>query len=178
LPNKTAAIAPVADGPNNPLSACDVAAGTLSLMPGGIAMAEQRVKLLYDGDCPFCSREVAWLKRRDRHDRLALENIAAIGFDPTPYGLTREEVMASLHVVLPDGRVVQGVEAVRQAGKAVGLGWMVAPTRLPIVRGILDRTYGLFARNRVRLGGLFGRGCNSGTCGAKTPVARKSKTSV
>ena len=70
-------------------------------------MPKQQFKLLYDGDCPFCRREVEWLKRHDHHDRLVLENIAALGLDPAKYGLTREEVMGSLHGILPDGRVVQ-----------------------------------------------------------------------
>ena len=141
-------------------------------------MPAQPFKLLYDGDCPFCRREVEWLKRRDRNDRLALENIAALGFDPAQYGLTHEEVMGSLHGVLPDGRVVRRVEAIRQAYQAVGLGWLVAPTRLPIVRGMLDRMYGVFARNRIRLGRLFGRKCESGVCMVNTPLVRKTTTTT
>ena len=101
------------------------------------------------------------------------ENIAAVGFDPARYGLTREEVMGSLHCILPDGRVVRRVEAIRQAYQAVGLDWLVAPTRLPIIRGVLDGMYGVFARNRVRLGRLFGRKCQSGSCGVKTPLNRQ-----
>ena len=66
-------------------------------------MPEWRVKLLYDGECPFCCREVEWLKRRDRHGKLATEDIAAIGFDPARYGLTRQEVAGVLHGILPDG---------------------------------------------------------------------------
>jgi predicted DCC family thiol-disulfide oxidoreductase YuxK len=139
-------------------------------------MRKERFKLLYDGDCPFCRREVEWLKRRDRNDRLDLEDIAAIGFDPACYGLTRDEVMGSLHGILPDGRVVRRVEAVRQAYEAVGLGWVVAPTRLPIVRGVLDGLYGVFARNRLRLGRLFGRECGNGNCYSKTPAGRPSTT--
>jgi predicted DCC family thiol-disulfide oxidoreductase YuxK len=130
-------------------------------------MCEPRLKLLYDGDCPICRREAEWLARRDRNDRLALENIAAVGFDPGRYGLTWEEVNGSLHGILPDGRVVRRVEAVRQAYRAVGLGWLVAPLRLPIVRGLADRAYGLFARNRTRLGSLWGRKCPDGACKRK-----------
>jgi predicted DCC family thiol-disulfide oxidoreductase YuxK len=138
-------------------------------------MPKQQFKLLYDGDCPFCRREVEWLKRCDRNDKLALEDIAALGFDPARYGLTREEVMGSLHGILPDGRVVSRVEAIRQAYRAVGLGWLVAATRLPIIRGVLDGMYGLFARNRIRLGRLFGRQCESDACVVQAPLSRKSK---
>jgi predicted DCC family thiol-disulfide oxidoreductase YuxK len=137
-------------------------------------MLRPQVKLLYDGDCPFCRREVEWLKRRDRSGNLVLENIAAIGFDPVSYGLTREEVMGRLHGILPDGRVVRGMEAVRRAYQAAGLGWLVAPTKLPIVRGMTDVMYGVFARNRVRLGRMFGRKCERGTCAGKIPLKRKA----
>src|ERR1700690_4236397 len=89
---QTAGIASLAGCPNNALSDCGVAAELLGPTPRGAVMFKQRFKLLYDGDCPFCRREVEWLKRRDRNDRLALENIAALGFDPGRYGLTREEV--------------------------------------------------------------------------------------
>jgi predicted DCC family thiol-disulfide oxidoreductase YuxK len=133
-------------------------------------MPEGRFKLLYDGECPFCRREVEWLRRRDLNGNLALEDIADPGFDPAQYGLTREEVAGVLHGILPDGRVVRRVEAIREAYQAVGLSWLVAPTRWPIVRWVLDVMYGIFARNRIRWGRLLGRGCESGKC-AIMPVA-------
>jgi predicted DCC family thiol-disulfide oxidoreductase YuxK len=136
-------------------------------------MADWRVKLLYDGECPFCRREVEWLKRRDRAGNLAVEDITAIGFDPARYGLTRSEVMRVLHGVLPDGRVVYRLEAIRHAYQAIGLGWVIAPTRLPLVCGALDWMYGVFAHNRVRLGRWFGRDCDSGKC-TVTPNAPPS----
>ncbi len=133
-------------------------------------MPSWKLKLLYDGDCPFCRREVAWLERRDRAGRLATEDIAALGFDPSRYGLTREEVTSSLHGIRDDGTIVRGMDAVRAAYRAAGLGWLLAPTRLPVVKPVTDRLYKLFARNRVRLGRLAGR-CPEGTCafGHKRP---------
>ena len=64
------------------------------------------VKLLYDGQCPFCRREVDWLKRHDRDGRLATEDIADPAFRAEKYGLTQEAVMGVLHGVMPDGRIV------------------------------------------------------------------------
>ncbi len=136
-------------------------------------MSEWRVKLLYDGDCPFCRREVEWLKRRDRKGRLALEDISALGFNPARYGLSWPEVQGVLYGVLPDGRVVRRVEAIRQAYRAVGLGWLVVPTRLPVVSWMLDRDYGAFARHRAWLGQMVGGPCKSVACVAKSAPSHR-----
>jgi predicted DCC family thiol-disulfide oxidoreductase YuxK len=86
--------------------------------------------------------------------------------------------MGVLHGILPDGRVVRGVEAIRQVYGAVGLGWLVAPTRLPVIRWGLDCMYGAFARNRVRLGRLFGRQCERGVCTVKVSPADRENTAA
>ena len=127
-------------------------------------MSAWRFKLLFDGECPFCQREVRWLQRRNRHGRLAFEDITAPDFDPARYGTTREELMGVIHGVFPDGRVVRKLEVFRQAYRAVGLGWLIAPTGWPVLRWVFDRLYVRFARNRILIGRLFGRSCESGTC--------------
>jgi predicted DCC family thiol-disulfide oxidoreductase YuxK len=130
-------------------------------------MATGSVKLLYDGACPFCGREVAWLQRRDRSGNLAIEDISDPAFDPAKYGLTGEQVARVLHAILPGGRVLRGVDAVCAAYQAVGLGWVVAPVRWPVIHGVASVLYGAFARHRAGLGRLFGRGCEHGTCTVK-----------
>jgi predicted DCC family thiol-disulfide oxidoreductase YuxK len=137
-------------------------------------MPTWRFKLLYDGECPFCRREVEWLKRWDQTGLLATEDIAALGFDPSRYGLTRDEVMRVLHGVKPDGMVLSRMEAVREAYRTVGLGWLLAPTRLPVLRAVSDSLYGLFARNRETWGEWLGRGCSKGSC---DPRARSRSAS-
>ena len=124
-----------------------------------------RFKLLYDGACPLCRREMAWLRRRDRRGRLAFEDIAAPGFDAATYGATREALMGVMHGVFPDGRVVSRLAAFRAAYREVGLGWLLAPTGWPLLRHAFDAGYALFARHRVRLGQAFGRECPDGSCG-------------
>jgi predicted DCC family thiol-disulfide oxidoreductase YuxK len=130
-------------------------------------MSEWRFKLLYDGGCPFCLREMRWLQRWNRHGRLAFEDVAAPGFDPARYGVTRERVMGVIHGVFPDGRIVRKMEVFRQAYRAVGLGWLLAPTGWPGFRWFFDTLYGIFAKYRVPLGRRFGRSCASDTCGVK-----------
>ena len=121
-------------------------------------------RLFYDGECPICSREVAWLKRRDLAGNLEIEDIADPAFDPAPYGLNREDIDAVLHGVKPDGLVVRGMEAVREAYRSVGLGWLLAATRLPGLKLIADSVYKYFARNRRSIGRFLGRRCADGQC--------------
>lgn len=127
-------------------------------------MSSWTFNLLYDGECPLCLREVSWLQRRNRRGHLAFEDVSASGFDPSPLGATREELLGVIHGVFPDGRVVCGMEVFRQAYRAVGLGWLMAPTGWPVLRRVFDVLYSVFARYRVRLGRLFGRSCAGGTC--------------
>jgi predicted DCC family thiol-disulfide oxidoreductase YuxK len=133
----------------------------------------RRFRLLYDGACPICRREVEWLKRRDRSGNLQLEDISARGFDPARYGLTRESVDSVLHGIRQDGVVVRGMEAIREAYRSVGLGWLTAATRLPGLKWAADRLYGWFARNRTALGRFLEPRCREGEC----TISRDSRTS-
>ncbi len=129
-------------------------------------MSDWRFKLLYDGECPFCRREVRWLRRLNRRGHLVFEDASSSDFDSSRYGATREQLMSVIHGVFPDGRIVRKLEAFRQAYRTVGLGWLLAPTDWPVLRWFFDGLYALFAHNRVSLGRLFGRSCATGTCDA------------
>lgn len=129
--------------------------------------------LLYDGECPLCSREVAMLRRRDRAGRLGCIDISAPGFDAARYGTTQGALMARIHGVLPDGRLVRDVEVFRRAYAAVGLGWLVAPTRWPLLRPLFDAAYRVFARNRLRWTGREAAACAGGHCVVAANAAAK-----
>ena len=128
-------------------------------------MDSWRFKLLFDGECPLCRREVAFLRNRNRHHRLAFEDITAPDFDPGKYGCTPEELMSVIHGVFPDGRMVRKLQVFREAYRAVGLGWLLAPTGWPGLRWLADRGYEWFARHRLSVGRWFGRKCDTGKCG-------------
>jgi predicted DCC family thiol-disulfide oxidoreductase YuxK len=123
------------------------------------------ITLLFDGECPLCAREVAWLRRLDRgRGRIAFYDIAAPGFAAERYGRTPAQLMARMHGVLHDGSLVEGVEVFRRAYAAVGLGWLLGWTRWPGLRRAADAGYRWFARNRLRLTGRRGPACGSGRC--------------
>ncbi len=130
-------------------------------------MTHPEFTVLIDGDCPLCQKEAALLERLDRgRGRLILVDIAAPGFDAQAYARTHDELMGEIHGVLPDGSLVTGMEVFRRAYAAVGLGWLLAPTRWPIFHQIADACYRWFAKHRLR---LTGRACQSGTCRIDAP---------
>ncbi len=135
-------------------------------------MNQWRFKLLYDGECPLCRREASFLQSRNQHGWLAFEDITAPGFDAKAYGTTQTALMGVIHGVFPDGRMVQKVAVFREAYRAIGLGWLLAPTAWPGVRWLADLGYEWFARHRMGIGRLLGRHCETGACAVpstKTP---------
>ncbi|MDA8454739.1 DUF393 domain-containing protein [Acidovorax sp. GBBC 3334] len=118
--------------------------------------------LYYDSRCALCSAEMGNLMRRDRAGLLRFEDIWAPGFEGPPPGTTREDLLTLIHARAADGRVLRGVEVFRRAYEAVGMGWVTAATRLPVLGPLADRLYPVLARNRYRLprwlvSGLFER---------------------
>ena len=106
---------------------------------------------LYDGACPICVSEVDGLRRRDAHGNLCLVDISAPSFDAARYGRTRQELLTRMHAIDGEGHTLVAMDAVRAAYRAVGLGWLVAPTRWPLLKPLFDRLYAWIARNRYRL---------------------------
>jgi predicted DCC family thiol-disulfide oxidoreductase YuxK len=138
--------------------------------------------VLYDGACPVCSFEMDHLREREHGGRLVFVDIAAPGFDPAPYGLTLAALNAQIHAVLPDGTLLRGMEVLRRAYAAAGLGWVLQPSAWGPLRPLADAGYRVFARHRRTISRLAApaiavlrtaraarvarhmRACSAGTC--------------
>ena len=120
-----------------------------------------KFRLLYDGACPVCSREVLWLQRR-RPDAIEALDISAGDFQPANFGLTAEQVDAALYGIREDGSVMVGMDSLREGYRLAGLGWLVAWTGWWPARPAFDALYRSFARNRMRIGRLLGRQADCG----------------
>ena len=110
-----------------------------------------KVTILYDGECPICQGKKAFLEKRDRKRRLRFIDIRAPDFQPAETGRTFIELETRIHAVMPDGRLVAGMDAIRAAWRAIGLGWLVAPTGWPLLRPVFDALYTGVARNRKKI---------------------------
>jgi predicted DCC family thiol-disulfide oxidoreductase YuxK len=114
-----------------------------------------KIKLLFDGDCPLCVREVNFLKRKDADRGLInFVDIAAKNYDPADNAnIDFETAMGRIHGVLPNGEIVQNVEVFRQIYDILGIGWIYAVTKLPLVGKLADILYGVWADYRLVLTG-------------------------
>ena len=134
--------------------------------------------ILFDGGCPLCRREVTFLERRDRrlHDdqtTLAFVDIDRPDYDPIAHqGITYRQAMGRIHGVEANGTVLQDLAVFRRAYEQVGLGWLYAPTRWPVVGPLAEGAYGLWARLRLAITGRpsLGQLCaeREGSCGLST----------
>jgi predicted DCC family thiol-disulfide oxidoreductase YuxK len=114
-----------------------------------------KIKLLYDGECPLCLREVNFLQKRDAgRGLIAFVDIADDRYSPEEHGgIDYETAMGSIHALLPDGTRLQNLEVFRRIYETLGIGWIYAATQLPIIGTLADKIYGLWANWRLALTG-------------------------
>ena len=114
-----------------------------------------KINLLYDGDCPLCLREVNFLQKKDAGRGLVkFTDIAALDYDPAENGgVDFETAMGRIHAVRADGTVVKNVAVFQEVYSALGIGWMYAPTKWPIVGPLVSKIYDLWADKRLAMTG-------------------------
>jgi predicted DCC family thiol-disulfide oxidoreductase YuxK len=115
------------------------------------------LQVFFDGACPLCSREMAIVRRRDRHGNLQLIDIARPDFDAPALGLDPLRLQQAMHVRGADGTLYIGVDAFLQLWLALFLRGLL---QVPGMPWFARRLYGVFARNRHRLTGR----CTPETC--------------
>ena len=107
--------------------------------------------LFYEAACALCNAEMSNLMLRNTAGLLRFVDVSAPGFKDCPPGTTLPELMALMHGLTADGRVLRGVEVFRLAYSAVGIPQVAAITSLPLIAPLSEKLYALIARNRHRL---------------------------
>ena len=130
-------------------------------------MKQSTVTVLFDSLCPVCSSEVRLLKRFDGNDNLKMVDIAAKDFDPSRYGLSVEECVGSMRGIDASGKALDGMDTIRAMYSAVGLGWLMTWTRMPIIRRVCDWGSLLFAKIRPRISSFDPSQCDTDRCRLK-----------
>jgi predicted DCC family thiol-disulfide oxidoreductase YuxK len=98
--------------------------------------------------------EVNFLKKRDIKNKIKFTDLQSPDYNPSEHGMVNfAEGMRKLRAVLPDGKVITGVEVFRQTYEAIGLGWVFEVTKLPVLGKVADYIYDVWSENRLRLTG-------------------------
>ena len=138
-------------------------------------MKAPALTLYYDGQCAFCTAEMARLARWDqpRAAALAFVDIAQPGFNPAHLNASMAQLNAQLYSSTRNGRVLVGIDSMLAAYTLVGRGYLVWPLRVPVLRNGLALLYRAFAHHRYAMSRLLGYrpqpACSAGVCKAGNP---------
>jgi predicted DCC family thiol-disulfide oxidoreductase YuxK len=111
--------------------------------------------LIYDGECSMCRASALWLLRRAEAggatelEILPCRSPARRERFPT---ITDQACMQAMQLVLPDGRVLAGADAVPEILRRIPRWrWIATFFDLPRVRPFARRVYAWIARHRMRI---------------------------
>ena len=114
-----------------------------------------KIKLLYDGECPLCLREVNFLLKKDAgRGIIKFVDIADKNYSAAENsGIDYETAMGRIHAITANGEIITNVEVFRRVYEELGMGWIYAVTKLPLLGAVADIMYSSWADWRLKLTG-------------------------
>lgn len=115
--------------------------------------------LIYDGECPVCRASALWIMRLALAGG-ALEILPCRSEERARRfpGVAEAACLEAMQLVLPDGHVVAGADAVPDLLRRLpGLGWLARAFDLPGARPLARHAYAWIARNRLKISCALGR---------------------
>ena len=121
----------------------------------GEVTSDSRAVLIYDGECSMCRASALWLLRRAEaggaRDLEILPCRSPVRHERFPF-ITDEACMEAMQLVLPDGHVLAGADAVPEILRRIPRWrWVAALFDLPRARPYARRVYAWVARNRMKI---------------------------
>ena len=115
-------------------------------------MNTPKLTIFFDGGCPLCKREVDFLQSKNQEGALRFIDINTSDYSSDlKYGFTYKQAMDRIHAVKSDGSVIKDIKVFQDAYSLIGLGWIYAPTKLPILDKFIEFIYGLWAKYRLKI---------------------------
>ena len=115
-------------------------------------MNTPKLTIFFDGGYPLCKREVDFLQSKNKKGSLRFIDINTSDFSSDlKYGITYKQAMDRIHAMKSDGSVIKDIKVFQEAYSLIGLGWIYAPTKLPILDKFIEFIYGLWAKYRLKI---------------------------
>ena len=128
----------------------------LTDMPNTLTPVAPELTMYYDGQCPLCVAEVAFLQSRNTQGQLAFVDVTQTGFEAAGHNISCEAAMAQIHGRTANGQVLVGVPVFASAyrlAKLPVLAWLLSRKWL---MPVLQPAYVLFAKHRQTISKRIG----------------------
>ncbi len=76
-------------------------------------MKEKKINVFFDGSCKVCSKEISFYDRHDKKKKFNWIDLNSEDLHLKRLGISKNELLKSLHIQLQDGRIIKGVNAFR-----------------------------------------------------------------
>ncbi len=115
-----------------------------------------RATLIYDGSCPICSSTVAWIEENEKDDSFEMVPCQSEAMDRRFPDVKLDECMNAMHLVLPDGKILGGEQALPEIFRRLRWYQPVALLfKLPGMKVLSRIFYRWFADRRYRIAHFF-----------------------
>ena len=126
---------------------------------------QEKLEVLYDGQCPLCIRSMTILQYGDWFERIRYSNVLERWESlqqERSLDIPQSEFLREMYLVMPDGSLCKGFFAFKELVKVVPLFWFLVPFfYLPFASSIGPKIYKFVASRRSRFDT-----CNYETCAA------------
>ncbi|KAF3361868.1 hypothetical protein PHSC3_001635 [Chlamydiales bacterium STE3] len=111
-------------------------------------------KMLFDGDCPLCSKEVDMLKTSRGNNHIDFIDIAGADYRPEEHqGISYETAMKEILSISQEGHIAQGTEAFYLIYAKAGWKGLAMFLKAPFFAPLSTSFYKVFAKNRLLITG-------------------------
>lgn len=101
--------------------------------------------IFFDGQCPLCCNEMRALKTADHQARILLVDVHDTDTMSCYPSIDKQRALSILHGIDQQGQLLYGLDVTVLAWRLVNRHRWLFITRMPILKGISDRMYLLFA---------------------------------
>lgn len=116
--------------------------------------SKNNLKLLYDGECPICKREICILQKKDSQTKINFIDISSKEFSPIENNnIDYHTAMSQIHAIDGKGNLLVGISAFAAVYASCQLLVTSTLLRIPFIKKILNPLYRLFAKKRLWLTG-------------------------